>query len=89
MYYDEESGLWKPFGTSPVTDAYLVMREQEDNLIREMLISSATEIKEVPPEEDIGIWMDLSGPEPVFSKGFIDFFKKWAHVNNSDFRSDS
>lgn len=64
------------FGTSPVSDAYFkfLTREEEDKMIRDMLISSASKIEEVPFEEFDGIAVDMSGPMPVFSKGWKDFF---------------
>ena len=65
------------FGTSPISDAYfkLISAEEEDKMIREMMISSSCKVEEVPFEEFEGIGIDMSGPEPIYSKGWREFFK--------------
>ena len=67
-------------GTSPVSSAYLKMVGDEDILIRDMLMSSATTIKEVSPEEDDAIWFEMSDDGDIVqsSKGCREFFGKIA-----------
>jgi hypothetical protein len=74
-WYNKETGKWEPFGSSPVSDAYWKLTAQEeDQAIRDLMASTACKFEEMPFEDFEGIAMDLSGPDPVFSKGWREFF---------------
>jgi hypothetical protein len=91
MWYDEENGKLEKYGTCPVSNAYWMFVEKQDALqylpesfdmieedkkIREIIISSAIiNFDEIPLEESEAIAIDMSGEEPIYSKGWKKFFK--------------
>ena len=75
-YFNEKTGKWEHFGTQPVSDSYfkLVSEKEYDELIRDMMISSAAKIEDTPIEESEGIIVDMNGDTPIYSKGWKEFF---------------
>lgn len=73
---------YEKFGSSPVSNAYFKLMQDQDQMIRDMMISSACKIEEGPFEDFEGIGIDMSGPKPIFSKGWREFFS-WERIKES------